>query len=678
MHRKINILLIAALLVCSCAPFTMVTNKLSQAAGDAKTRVAETSQTNTPAPTLTPTITPTPAPLSEPVPMMDGSTFESWELTNLVDEQKPELLIEKDGSFALDPDWPVARVDFVYKWWGNGVPIMNYQYLNSASGKFTSSKGQTVTAEALGELLAAISNLQSEPGMLYSLTHANDFPAWYLEFKGEDGEMILVQSTSNSFANGTPWNVYYNGKYYAKFDGSLLPAIQKIFPHEPYEYEYSFSAPNPYTIVYNVARDDNLGIPSFTGLLPIREDFYYVARTGDSGIIIFIRSDGLSGFIPDEVQSVIKSVVKVELTSPDKNKIRCNISDNHYAYLGVGWTISCPVEQPEGDVTFGFPIEIQFRTLDGKTVTTKGILSTYWGFSDVVTPAVLPEWMADAFARDPRASQLWNDHMVYDLEYMAVMNKKQAGKGTIYGEAVLLGETQWDGEVLRYTVASPFKFVDGKLTRWDLAREDIDTLLAALQTQPLANAALGASDDAILNLYVAKWDLTPDLESLWNFDPVDFNVKRQGRCSYPKVELPSKDQAFLGFAFNGGWHQSDSYQQQFAIVDGGTVPLNYIYYPTDDDPVALAIKPVSLNDRRFQSADVVALTTDTDSGIGIVILLGSNAATKSKDDLREVIKEYFGISIIDMSGDGYWMVDDVGLMIYPDGTTDFARCTPTE
>ena len=678
MHRKINILLVAVLLICSCAPFSAVTNKLSQAAGDVKTRVAETSQTNTPGPTLTPTITPTPAPLSEAVQMTDGSSFESWELTNLADDRKPELFTGKDGVFALKTDWTVTRVDFVYKWWGNGVPILNYQYLNSASGKFTSSTGKTVTADAVGELLAAVSNLQAEPGMLYSLDHANDFPAWYLEFQGENGETVLVQSTSNSFVNGTPWNVYYNGKYYAQFDGSLLPAIQKVFPHEPYEYEYSFSAPNPYTIAYNVERDDSLGVPNFTGLLPIRGDFYYIAREGDSGIIIFIRSNGLSGFIPDEVQSVIKSVQKVELTSPDKSKVRCYIDENRFSYLGEGWTISCPVEQPEGDMTFNFPIEVQFRTQEGKTITTKGNLSSYWGFMDITAPAVIPEWMADAFARDPRASQLWNDHLIFDLEYMAVMNKKQEGKGTIYGEAVLLGETQWNGEVLKYTVASPFKFVDGKLIRWDLAREDIDTLLTNLQTQPLANAALGASDDATLNLYVAKWDLTPDLESLWNFDPVDFNIKRQGRCSYPEVELPSKDQAFLGFAFNGGWYQSNSYQQQFVFVDGVIVPLNYIFYPSDEDPVVLAIKPVSLNDRRFQSAEVVALTTDTDTGIGIVLVLGSNTSTKSKNDLREVIKEYFGISIIDTSEGDYWLVDDIGMMIYPDGTTDFVHCTPTE
>ncbi|GEM_PF-5200340 len=58
------------------------------------------------------------------------------------------------------------------------------------------------------------------------------------------------------------------------------------------------------------------------------------------------------------------------------------------------------------------------------------------------------------------------------------------------------------------------------------------------------------------------------------------------------------------------------------------------------------------------------LSSDLEDGILIV-----------KDDLRALIKDYFGISIIDMSGDDYWTVDDVGLMIYPDGTTDFVSCT---
>ena len=676
MHRKLNILLIVIMLGCACAPVSKAADKLGSAAGTAKVLLTEVNQTDTPEPTPKPSRTPTLAPLKQPVEMTVGEDFVSWQLTTAVDDQKPELIIKQAGTFRLDPAWEVERVEFVYKWWGNGDPVMDYQYIFPAGGNFTHSSGKTVSKETLAELLGALTDLQPEPGMLSSLTHADDFHAWYIEINGVDGETILVQSTSNSREDGAPWNVYYNGHFYAQFGDKLLPAIQKVFPHEPYDYATAFSEGFPSSkVVYNVEREEVTGYPSFTGLLPLRGDFNYFAGVDDDGLFLFIRSEGFTGFIPDTVKSVITSVSRVEIATVDDPRLRCSITDNRSSYMGEGWTILCPVDQPEGETAFNLPVQIQFDTMAGQKLTAKGVLSAYWGFEKQAAPALLPDWMADALARNPHAAPLWSDHVLYDLEYIGSTRKGQTDKDTLYGEAILLGETLWQGRTLRYTVATPFEFVGDQLTRWDLTREDITSLLADLQTGELAKVALGADEDAVLNLYIASWRLKPDLPSLWNTEPVNFDAEVPAFCSVnPEVDIPNADQQFQAFAFSSSWYQSGSFQQQFVVVEDVVVPVNFIYYSSDSDPVTLALKPVSLNDRRFQAARIISIASNMERDSSLVLMLNENLSTRGKDDLRAVLVDYFNDPDIDLSNGNFWTVEDIGLVVYPDGTLDFIRC----
>jgi hypothetical protein len=676
MQRKLNILLIVVMLGCACAPVQKAADTLGLAAGTAKVLLTEVNQTETPQPTPKPSRTPTLEPLSQPVEMTTGEDFASWQLTSIVDDQKPELFIEQAGSFTLDPNWKVDRVEFVYKWWGNGDPVMDYQYLFPAGGNFTHNSGKTVSKETLAELLGSLTDLQPEPGMLSSLTHADDFHAWYIEINGADGETVLVQSTSNSRKDGAPWNVYYNGHYYAQFGDTLLLAIQKVFPHEPYDDATAFSEAYPSSkVVYNVEREDVTGFPSYTGLLPLRGDFEYFAGEEGDGLFLFIRSEGFTGFIPDTVKSVITSVSRVEIATADNPRLRCSISGARSSYMGEGWTVLCPVDQPEGETTFRLPVQIQFSTSAGQNFTTKGVLSSSWGFENLAVPVILPGWMADALARDPHAAPLWRDHVLYDLEYIGSTRKGQTDKDTLYGEAILLGETQWQGRTLRYTVATPFEFIGDRLTRWDLTREDINGLLADLQTGDLAKVALGADEDAVVNLYIASWRLKPDLPSLWNTEPVNFDAEVPAFCSVnPKVDVPNADQQFQAFAFSSSWYQSGSFQQQFVVVDDVVVPVNFIYYSSESDPVAMAIKPVSLNDRRFQAARLISIASDMQEGSSLVLMLNENLSTRGKDDLHAVLVDYFNDPIIDLSNGNFWTVEDIGLVVYPDGTLDFIRC----
>jgi hypothetical protein len=676
MPRKLNLLLILIMLSCACAPVQSAADRLGSAAGTAQVLLTDINQTETPEPTPKPSRTPTLAPLSQPVAMTGGEDFVSWQLITIADDQKPDLFIEQAGTYALDPDWQVERVEFVYKWWGNGDPVMDYQYIFPVGGNFTHNSGKMVSKETLAGLLGALTDLQPEPGMLSSLTHADDFHARYLEITGTDGETVLVQSTSNSREDGAPWNVYYNGHFYAQFGDMLLPAIQKVFPHEPFDYVIAFNESYPSSrVVFNVEREEVTGFPPFSGLMPLRGDFSYYAGVEDDGLFLFIRSEGFNGFIPDTVKSVITSVTRVEITTPENPRLRCNISENRSSYMGEGWTIVCPVDQPEGETTFNLPVQIQFDTSAGQKLTTQGVLSAYWGFEELAAPAPLPEWMADALASDPHAAPLWSDHVLYDLEYMGSTRKGQTEKDTLYGEAIVLGEIHWQDRTLRYTVAAPFEFVNKKLTRWDFTREDVDSLLEKLQTSNLAKVALGADENAVLNLYIARWILKPDLPSLWNTQPVDFEAEMPAFCSVnPEVDVPNVDEKLLAFAFNSSWYQGGSYQQQFVLVGDQVVPINFVHYSSDSDPVALALKPISLSDRRFQAARVISIVSDKEGGSSLLLMLNDNLSIRGKDDLHAVLVEYFNNPVINMTIPNYWQVEDIGLVVYPDGTLDFIRC----
>jgi hypothetical protein len=678
MRRKVNILMVTFLLICACGPVQRAADTLGLAAGTAQVLLTEVNQTGTPTITPRPTTTPTPAPLSQPVEMMDGSSFESWQVFGAMDDQSPDLFVKKGDSFSLDPDWQVERVEFVYKWWGNADPVMDYQSIFPAGTSFTHSSGKSVSRETLDEFLDALVDLQPEPGLLNSLTHADDFHAWYIEISGEDGETVLVQSTSNSREDGAPWNVYYNGHYYAYFGDKLLPAIQMVFPHEPYEYKVDFIEEIPsYKVVFNVEREGTQGFPTFTGLLPLRGDFNYIAGVEDDGLFLFIRSEGMAGFIPDVAESVITSVSRVEVTTTEDPRLRCNISDSRTSFLGEGWTVTCPVEQPEGESAFSLPVLIQFSTADGRSLTTKGVLSSYWGYESSIVPSVLPEWMADALARDPQASTLWADHVLYDLNFIGSVRKAQSVMETYYGEAILLGETQWQGKTLRYTVSTPFEFNKYKLTRWSLTREDVDDMLRKLTSENLAKVALGAQEDAVLNLFFSRWKFTWSLPSLLYIDPVSFEAEAPSFCSInPEIDLPRLNEPYEAFSFNGSWYQDSLFQQRFVFVGDTIVPLNYIYSASNTDPVGLAIRPVSLADRRFQAAQLVTITSDEEEGSRLLILLNENLSTRGRDDLHSVLVDYFNNPVIDMTESNFWEVEDIGLVVYPDGTMDFIRCEP--
>ncbi len=230
---------------------------------------------------------------------------------------------------------------------------------------------------------------------------------------------MLIQSTSNSDPQGAPWNVYHNGRFFAQFDGSLMPAIQKIFPHERFKLEYPFFETGSIGFVpFSVERDGRWLIPSFTGLLPLRGDIEYVAGVGDEGIILYIRGIGMSGFIPDYTMSMVSSVDRVDVTDPDGNKISCYVNDRSTGYLGWIWTIRCPVIQVEDEPEFSFPIEIVFKTIDGKIHTSKGVLKSYWNFPELDVPVSLPDDLAHELAINPYAAPLWQDHVIYDLKYL--------------------------------------------------------------------------------------------------------------------------------------------------------------------------------------------------------------------------------------------------------------------
>ncbi len=102
---------------------------------------------------------------------------------------------------------------------------------------------------------------------------------------------------------------------------------------------------------------------------------------------------------------------------------------------------------------------------------------------------------------------------------------------------------------MMYTVSTPFAFKNGKLTRWDLNRELIDDSLERILTYPISKRVLDIASDTSVNLYIAGQGSTPRIATLLDFDPVTYEARTQICATNPKLDLPTAQKPFIGFAF---------------------------------------------------------------------------------------------------------------------------------
>ncbi len=61
-------------------------------------------------------------PLAEPLPSAAPPAPSLWNVYDPRDAAQAELVIADGDSLAIDPQWPVQSIEYVYKWWGLAKP----------------------------------------------------------------------------------------------------------------------------------------------------------------------------------------------------------------------------------------------------------------------------------------------------------------------------------------------------------------------------------------------------------------------------------------------------------------------------------------------------------------------------------------------------------------------------
>ena len=86
----------------------------------------------------------------------EKSYFGPWQIVEVARPSDPPLMQPEGDAFALDPEWEVASITLVYKWWGLGKPDLVVRRIERQGEGFMSD-GQRVSTELVREFFQALS-----------------------------------------------------------------------------------------------------------------------------------------------------------------------------------------------------------------------------------------------------------------------------------------------------------------------------------------------------------------------------------------------------------------------------------------------------------------------------------------------------------------------------------------
>jgi hypothetical protein len=440
-----------------------------------------------------------------------------------------------------------------------------------------------VSTDRVKNLINAISHLHPIQFLLAGNDHTDDYPSWTVEMTDQAGNRVQLSSSSTANPGQAPWNIIYNGRLYAQYDGSLSDPLLSLFPGPSGQPGAAFypgnSAPN--AVVLATGGWPDQFTKGFVGLLAIADGFSYQADLKTGKILGYIQGRSSVGGLGHMLIGTLTKIEKVELSGPDGQTHVCPIqpvkSDDP---AGAAWSFECALDGATAGSHYRYPIEVTYQTDKQAQGSSAGQLQGVWGSTADALYLPIPEDIQAIFMRSQAVKDLLSDHIPVLVTYTAQLDPQQPKFASLAGEVVLLGQTQIQGQTLRYSIGTPFAIENGSLTYWSLTRAALDKMLAEISPLALTKRVMGLAVPPELNMWYAEKGTLPNLPQLINSSRSNYKLEGTACADIPAWSLPADNQPLEAFGFNNGWQL---YMADFVLLNGRPIVNELDLWPNRDD-----------------------------------------------------------------------------------------------
>ncbi|MGC1375108.1 MAG: hypothetical protein WA821_02735 [Anaerolineales bacterium] len=659
--RAVVICFIVAALLASCGPVTP-----------------------NPAPTLAPTKTPvptnTPVPPATPTPAGPAVTFEKPSLWNTYDPKDPglpELIIPDGNGFRLDPEWQAGKIEYVYRAWTaseGGLAsrsALGHEIIQQSGSDYLWGE-KRVSAEKVKALLSAITDLHPAQSLLVGVFHTDEYPTWQLELTGADGNQILLYSASDENPGFGPWNVIYNGRIYAQYDGTMGPVIGKLFDGTDDSFIWKSDEPGYHPS--DMVGFATSGLPNqlsygFVGLLPIASSFDYSASLADAEIQGYIR---IYNWFESRDITALSSVV----LTVDGKKEACTLKKpNGKDAYDAKWAFACKLEAVAAGQRYRYPIRIELGAKTGEKFVTTGELRGIWREPDASLALPPSEEIQAAMAENPDLQDLLKDHVFYAVYYTGKFQLEKDQSPALLGEIILKGQASVANYNIPYTITVPFGIIDKRFVEWGLTRPALQRLISDVFKISLTSRIYKQLPDTTLNLwYVTHNELDdfPAMPSLLGPSiPSYFGVNLPQCGKNPAIAFPANQQPLRAFGFMSVDFGDAT---TFVLAGNEAIPYGMNLFPaTDADELIPYLAPKELmrnGEIPFDHIQYEHLSKPAKTTYTFYLELQPHDETK---DAANSIANSLPVKVDKQFGP-YWSATDTGIVMNNDGSLSIVSC----
>lgn len=448
-------------------------------------------------------------------------------------------LIENDDGFALDPNWHIAEVEYVYQWWGLAPePDLQSQIVQRDGDGYRRDE-TAISTEAMAAFVQSVVRFQPTQAYVYGNSWTDDYPTHTIEVTGEDGQQLLFISTSTGNPGDGPWNLVYNDKLYAQYDGTFGYGLEGIF-----DYEMRGTVGDMFgdsTEVEPEVHFSTSGLPlqleyGFDGLLPVADSFTYRATVADGTITGSLIGRSSIGGWGNMVIGTFTSLESITLSTPEEVACDADFVEMDDV-VGAAWTFTCPIPSAQAEMPFLYPITIVLQNDKGVPTTLMGNLSGVWSNDSRPLRLPLPPFLRTAFEGNSDVATILARHEYAIAGYSASLEPDPPnGIRTLAGDITMFGTTMYEEQSVRYRLTTPFEVKGEGDLLWHLSPADFDQLIADTLALPETQTLLTHYPDTTLHI-----GYFPPLERQYRFMESYQNAMPPAHPAWCGTEPPADD-----------------------------------------------------------------------------------------------------------------------------------------